>query len=127
MKVRYRIMQKMTIADKFDEVVKALDGVETTLSHEELVEFIYDRKEKAQKKAGNRKPTATQKENEGFKATILDVLTTEGKTVSEIMAMNDELGNLSNQRVSALLRQLILTGEVVKTKEGKKSLFALAD
>lgn len=120
-------MQKMTIADKFDEVVKALDGEETILSTEELVDFIYDRKEKAQKKTGNRKPTANQKENEGFKATILDVLTTEGKTVSEIMAMNEELGNLTNQRVSALLRQLILAGEVVKTKEGKKSLFALAD
>jgi len=120
-------MQKMTIADKFDEVVKALDGVETTMTKEELVDFIYDRKEKAQKKASTRKPTTQQKENEGFKENILDTLTAEGKTVSEIIASNDDLAGLTNQRVSALLRQLVLAGKVVKTKDGKKSLFAIAE
>lgn len=120
-------MQKMTIADKFDEVVKALDGEETTLSIEELVDFIYDRKEKAQKKASNRKPTATQKENEGIKDTILGVLSTEGKTVSEIMASDDALAGLSNQKVSALLRQLVLAEKVVKTKDGKRALFSVAE
>ena len=120
-------MQKMTIADKFDEVVKALDGVETTMTKEELVDFIYDRKDKAVKKASNRKPSAQQKENEGIKQIILDVLTTEGKTVSEIIASTDDLAGFTNQRISALLRQLILANKVVKTKDGKKSLFALAE
>ena len=120
-------MTKMTIATKFDAVVNLLNGEASALSVEEAVEFLNDRKEKAVKKAGTRKPTAQQKENEGYKATILDILSTEGKTVTEIMASDDTLGGLSNQRVSALLRQLILTGEVVKTKEGKKSLFAIAE
>ena len=120
-------MQKMTIADKFDEVVKALQGEDSTMSVDEMVDFLVDRKEKAQKKASNRKPTAQQKENEGLKAIILDGMTTEGQTVSEIMASNPDLAGLTNQRVTALLRQLKLAKKVVKTKDGKKSLFALAD
>jgi hypothetical protein len=120
-------MQKMTIADKFDEVVKALQGEDSAMSVDEMVDFIIDRKDKAVKKASNRKPSAQQKENEGIKQTILDVLTTEGKTVSEIIASTEDLAGFTNQRISALLRQLILADKVVKTKDGKKSLFALAE
>lgn len=120
-------MQKMTNATKFDEVIKALKGEDSALSVDEMVEFLEGRKAQAQKKAGTRKPTAQQKENEGFKENILDTLTAEGKTVSEIIASNDDLSGLTNQRVSALLRQLVLAGKVVKTKDGKKSLFAIAE
>ena len=126
-KVRYRIMQKMTNAIKFDEVIKALKGEKSVMSVDEMVEFLEGRKAQATKKSDNRKPTAQQKENEGFKKNILDTLTTEGKTVSEIIASNDDLAGLTNQRVSALLRQLVLAGKVVKTKDGKKSLFAVAE
>lgn len=120
-------MTKITIADKFDAINDLLDGKESILTIDEAKAFIADRKEKATKKSGSRKPTAQQKENEGFKENILDVLTDEGKTVSEIIAMSDDLSGLTNQRVSALLRQLVLAGKVVKTKEGKKSLFAIAE
>lgn len=122
-------MTKVTIADKFDALADYIQNGENSIfpTPEDAIEFINDRKEKAMKKAGNRKPTAQQKENEGFKESILDVLTSEGKTVSEIIAMSDDLSGLTNQRVSALLRQLVLAGKVVKTKEGKKSLFAIAE
>ncbi len=120
-------MTKMTIADKFDAINDLLDGKESVLSIDEAKAFIADRKEKATKKSSNRKPTAQQKENEGVKEAILDVLTNEGKTVSEIISMSDDLSGLTNQRVSALLRQLVIAGKVVKTKDGKKSLFAIAE
>ena len=122
-------MTKVTIADKFDALADYIQNGENSIfpTPEDAIEFINDRKEKAMKKTGNRKPTAQQKENEGFKENILDVLTSEGKTVSEIIAMSDDLSGLTNQRVSALLRQLVLAGKVVKTKEGKKSLFAIAE
>ena len=122
-------MTKVTIADKFDALADYIQNGENSIfpTPEDAIEFINDRKEKAMKKAVNRKPTAQQKENEGFKESILDVLTSEGKTVSEIIAMSDDLSGLTNQRVSALLRQLVLAGKVVKTKEGKKSLFAIAE
>lgn len=120
-------MTKLTIADKFDEVVKALNGAETVLSHEELVDFINDRKDKATKKSANRKLTAQQKENEELKNAIVDGLSTDGATVTDLMKSIPALEGLSNQRVSALLRQLVIDGKAVKTKEGKKSLFAIAE
>lgn len=79
------------------------------------------------KKSANKKATKTQEENLSIKAEILSVLTSEGATVTEIQSRSDVLSNLSNQRVSALLRQLIESGEVVKTSDKKRSYFALAD
>ena len=119
-------MQKMTIATKFDEVIKAINGEASALSTEEIVDFLNDRKEKAIKKTGTRKPTATQKENEGVKAIILDNLTVEGQTVSDLMKNVSDLAGYSNQKLSALLRQLVLDGSVVKTIDKKKSYFSLA-
>ena len=120
-------MQKMTIAEKFEATINYINGEDCSMSPDEIVDFLADRKDKAVKKAGNRKPSAQQKENEGIKQIILDSLTTEGKTVSEIIAGTDDLAGFTNQRISALLRQLILADKVVKTKDGKKSLFALAE
>ena len=80
------------------------------------------------KKARNKKATKTQEENVGIKATILEVLATIGSgTVTDIQNGNAELSALSNQKVSALVRQLVESGKVVKTVEKKKSIFSLAE
>ena len=126
-KERYRTMQKMTIANKFDEVVNFITGEGVcSMSQDEIVDFLLDRKAKSVKKVGSRKPTAKQKENEVVKAAILEGMTAEGATVTDLMARIPALEGLSNQKVSALLRQLVISGDVVKTIDGKKSLFALA-
>ena len=79
------------------------------------------------KKAQNKKATKTQEQNIGIKATILEVLATIGSgTVTDIQNGNEELSALSNQKVSALVRQLVESGEVVKTTDKKKSIFSLA-
>ena len=79
------------------------------------------------KKAQNKKATKTQEQNVGIKATILEVLATIGSgTVTDIQNGNEELSALSNQKVSALVRQLVESGEVVKTTDKKKSIFSLA-
>lgn len=77
--------------------------------------------------SADRKPSARQVENEGIKETVLAVLATTDRplTVSELLAY-EGLDKLSNQRLSALLRQLKEDGKVVKTTEKKKSYFALA-
>lgn len=72
----------------------------------------------------NRKPSKTQVENEAFKADILGVLGAEGMTVTEVMKALDN--GLSNQKVSALLKQLVDTQQVTKTIEKRKSYFSLA-
>ena len=94
----------------------------------EMVAFIDHEIELLDKKASNKKATKTQEANVGIKSTILAVL--EGgksMTVTEMQGVSAELGELSNQKVSALVRQLVEAGEVVKTIDKKVSRFSLAD
>ena len=94
----------------------------------EMVAFIDHEIELLDKKASNKKATKTQKANVSIKSTILAIL--EGAkpmTVTEMQEASAELGKLSNQKVSALVRQLVEAGEVVKTIDKKVSRFSLAD
>jgi len=94
----------------------------------EMVAFIDHEIELLDKKASNRKATKTQEANVGIKSTILAVL--EGgksMTVTEMQGASAELGELSNQKVSALVRQLVVAGKVVKTIDKKVSRFSLAE
>lgn len=94
----------------------------------EMVAFIDHEIELLDKKASNKKATKTQEANVGIKSTILAVL--EGgksMTVTEMQGASAELGELSNQKVSALVRQLVEAGEIVKTIDKKVSRFSLAD
>ena len=92
----------------------------------ELVEFINHELELLTKKnATEKKPTATQIANEATKDAILDVLTESGEmmTITDIQKSSAELGELSNQKISALMRQLILDGKAVKVEDKRKSYF----
>ena len=94
----------------------------------EMVAFIDHEIELLDKKASNKKATKTQEANVGIKSTILAVL--EGgksMTVTEMQGASAELGELSNQKVSALVRQLVEAGKVVKTIDKKVSRFSLTD
>lgn len=94
----------------------------------EMVAFIDHEIRLLDKKASNKKATKTQEANIGIKSTILAVL--EGgkpMTVTEMQGASAELGELSNQKVSALVRQLVEAGKVVKTIDKKVSRFSLAD
>ena len=80
-----------------------------------------------EEKAANKKSTKTQEENKGIKSVILNTLASIGSgTITDIQNANSDLAKLSNQKVSALVRQLVETGEVVKTTDKKKSIFSLA-
>jgi len=114
-------MTKVTKAEMF-AMIKEVEGVK---ENEAMVAFIDHELELLAKKASNKKPTKTQEENEGLKVEILNVLTNEGMTVTEIQSKSVVLGDLSNQRVSALLRQLVTDGKVAKNVDKKKSYFSL--
>ena len=78
------------------------------------------------KKAKSRAKSATQVENDAIKEEILATLSVDlGATVTEIQKMNSELAKFSNQRISALLRQLILEDKAEKYKDGKYTKFVL--
>jgi len=114
---------KMTQKDYFNEII-ALARANDRM---DIVTFAEGRIEALNKKSGSKKPTKTQEENVSLKEEIVSVLTSEGATVTEIQTKSEILGTLSNQRVSALLKQLVEAGRVVKTIEKKKSYFSLAE
>ena len=99
---------------------------EVVADNADMVAFIDHEIELLDKKSSSKKPTATQVANEGLKTTILTVLTDEGKTASEVLASSTEFSGLSNQKISALLKQLVEEGKVVKETDSKKSVFRLA-
>jgi len=114
---------KMTKVQMFN-AIKALVEVS---ANADMVAFIDHEIELLNRKSSNKKATKTQIENEGIKAEILSVLTNEGATVTDIQSKSVVLGDLSNQRVSALLRQLVESGAVVKTVDKKRALFSVAE
>ena len=99
---------------------------EVVADNADMVAFIDHEIELLNKKSSAKKPTATQVANEGIKDTILGVLGTDGMTVSEVIASSDDLAGLSNQKISALLKQLVTEGKAVKGTDKKKSVFTLA-
>ena len=109
------------------ENYNALLKIEAVANNLELVEFIKHEIELLDKKnSTDKKPTATQVANEALKNTILDYMEPSiGYTVTDIIKGVEECSELSNQKVSALMRALKDEGKVTKT-EGKKTLFYLA-
>lgn len=114
-------MTKLTKKEMF-EMLKGVAGV---AENADMVAFIDHEIELLNKKSANKKATKTQEENVGIKAEIMAVLTADGATVSDIQTKSATLSALSNQRVSALLRQLVESGKVAKTVDKKKSYFSL--
>lgn len=76
------------------------------------------------KSSAERKPTATQIANEGIKADILAALSDTGITVTELQKSSDALAEYSNQRLSALLRQMVEAGKAVRCEIKGKAYFS---
>lgn len=114
--------KKLTKKDYFNQLL----GLDEVKGNEGLVKFINHELELlAKKNASEKKPTATQIANEGVKDTILEVLVANGglMTISEMQKANAELGEMSNQRISALVRQLMNDGKVERVEEKRKAYF----
>ena len=109
------------------EVIGMMMNEEVIKANPTYVAYLKNELALLDKKAQNKKATKTQEQNKGIKAIILKALATIGSgTVTDIQNGNEELSTLSNQKVSALVRQLVESGEVVKTVDKKKSIFSLA-
>ena len=112
--------KKMTIVEQYEVIIAKAQGV---LSEDE-VKFLEERAEVHSKKNANRKPTKAQAENEEIKAKILEVMES-GKayTVTEIQKA---VGLESNQKASALIRQLKESDLVIRKVEKGKAYFTKA-
>lgn len=115
-------MEKMTN-------VKAIEYVmENCVLPEDVKEKLGKMKEQFVKKnSAERKPTANQTENAGLKVAILGGMAT-GKTytITDLMKCIPELADLSNQRVSAIVRQLKDEGAVTREEIKRKAYFTKA-
>ena len=101
---------KETDAEKYAEVIEKLDKM--------LIQVN-------KKSSANRKPTATQLENEGLREKIVEYLKNTGKrlTVSEMMKEIEDLEELSNQRVTSLATFLYKEGKIDREVEKRKAYF----
>lgn len=112
---------KMTQRDYFNEII----ALAKANDRPDIVTFAEGRIAVLDSKVAKRKPAKDKEENIALVERIREVLTTEGQTATEVLAaLND--ANLSNQKVSAMLKQMTADGTVVKTMDKKRALWALA-
>ena len=78
------------------------------------------------KNSAEKKPTATQIANEGIKNLILEVIGNSSLTITEMQKINGELAERSNQKISALLKQMVENGSVVREEIKRKAYFKKA-
>lgn len=107
----------------------ALDNAIAVVENEEVKARLLDLKKSLQKKASSKKATKTQIENEGIKDVICEVLASAPvpMTVTSMQKANVSLGELSNQKVTSLLRQLRDSGKVDKKADKKTTVYFLVD
>lgn len=113
-------VKKMTKADYFRQIM-----ANYSLSEDEKAFIEHELELLAKKNSAEKKPTAVQVANEGIKGAILEAME-DGKkyTITDLMKCVDACAELSNQRVSALVRQLVTDGSVERTEEKRKAYFS---
>ena len=115
--------------------VKALElvlSMEEVKANAELVEKLnkmkdqFEKKNKSATKDGKKVLTAEQKKNELIKENILEILGNceNPVQIKELMTM-EGMEEYSNQKLSALLKQLVESGKVEKIVEKRISKFKL--
>lgn len=110
---------KKTLQEKFAEVKAFLEEHEAS---EEMIDFIADRAEKADRKSENRKPSATQIANAALSERVYEYLKDCGKKlqikqmIKEVPAFA-EIENCTTQKASAIVHGLLKDGKVQRVKE----------
>ena len=108
------------------QVIEAMLNEEAISANEVYVEYLkhelelLDNRNKSRSKA----KTAKDEANAELKELILAVLDVEvGKTITEVIKSDDTLNELSNQKVTALMKSLVNDGAVERHDDKKKATF----
>lgn len=113
------------------EVVEKMLADSNIASNEVYVAYLKNELELLKKKSENKKATKNQTENVEIKEVIIEVLGRMGRgRAGEIQLAiqatdKEKYATLTNQRTSAILKQMIDEGTVVKTVDKKVSTFSL--
>ena len=120
--------KKMTKKEWFAVLASVVEASEMENKTEALA-FINHEVELLEKKSAKSGQTKTQKENVEVMEKIKSALGEVGKavTITELQAASAEMAEYSNQKLSALLKKLVVCCEVAATTEKKKSYFSLAE
>ena len=123
--------KKVTKREYF-EMIKGICG-----DNQDIVNFCNHEIELLERKSSKGGTTKTQTENVKVAEMLIAELVKIAKpvTITDLMNTSDivkeyklENGNsLSNQKISAILKQQVDAGKVVKVTDKKKSLFSVAD
>ena len=119
---------KMTKKDWFATIRAMVEGSGDE-REDEILAFIDHEVELLEKKSSKSGQTKTQKENVEIVAKIENALREVGKavTITELQTASEEMSAYSNQKLSALLKQMVSKGTVVRTENKKKAYFSLAE
>ena len=118
--------KKATKKEMFRKLIELAQENERT----DLIEFCEHEINLLNKKASASGQTKTQAENEKIKVIIVEELTRIARavTISELIKESESLGQYSNQKLSALLKQMVENDKTVtKIIDKKKSLFTIAE
>ena len=117
--------KKMTKKETINLLIDVLMGNKEVEDVQMFIDFLTHERELLERKSSNSGQTQTQKENEILKEKIVETLKELNKfsTITEIQESNAELAELSNQKISALLKQLVDTNVIEKVIEKKKAYF----
>lgn len=107
--------KKMTKKQYFGVLLEIVKG------NEDLESFINHEIELLEKKASSSTKTKNQVENESIKVEILNALNEFGKGVTVTELMNKVA--YSNQKLSALLKQLVEENKVERIEDKRKVFF----
>ncbi len=112
-------IKKLTKKEKYGMVLNYIQD------NEMLVEFIENEINLLTKKASSTSKTSTQKENEVIKKDIVATLKEIGTpvTITEMQKASAKMSAYSNQKLSALLKQLYDEKLVNKAIDKKKTYF----
>ena len=115
----------MTKKETINLLIDVLVGNKEVEDIQIFVDFLTHERELLEKKSSNSGQTKTQKENETIKEKIVETLKELGRyaTITDIQNANVELSEYSNQKISALLKQLYDNKTIEKMVDKKKAYF----
>lgn len=120
---------KTTKKDYFYALRALVEHTENVSDKNALIGFIDNELALLAKKANSAKskPSKAQTENEGIKTAIIAKLSEAEKalTITEFQTAYPDFAEYSNQKLSALFKQLVDAGLVEKTVVKKKSYFSV--
>ena len=118
-------------------VIQSEGELQNDITSEDIVNFVTHEIELLNKKNSKTGATKTQKENEKIANMLIEELAKIGKPISitDLMNTSEVVKNyvlenerpLSNQKISAIFKQLVENKRIIRTQDKKKTYFSIGE